>query len=418
MKVFYLVTRTDEPGGAQVHVRDLARRLAGDGNHVVVASGPGMSSEYRRALEEAGVAVREAPHLAREIRPRADIAALGEIIRLLREEAPDMVSLHSSKAGWLGRLAARRAGVPCVFTAHGWSFASGVPPLRARVYRLAERLTAGLCRAIITVSEADRRLALASRVGRPERILTVHNGMPDAAPPPLRSGRREHPALEGEAVRAVMVARFTPQKDHRTLLEAVARLSTEWAERETGVRIVDGGGAEQDGGAPQRETGEAGEAGRHGGGGAAGGPLELVLVGDGPTEYAMRRLAYDLGIDERVRFLGSRSDVAELLAACDVYVLATNWEGLPRSIIEALRAGLPVVATELAGIPELVTHGENGYLTERGDAGELAEMLGRLLADPELRARMGSRSRERYEAEFTFDHMYRRTLEVYKWAVA
>ena len=128
----------------------------------------------------------------------------------------------------------------------------------------------------------------------------------------------------------------------------------------------------------------------------------------------MRRRAYDLGIEDRVRFLGSRDDVAELMAASDIYVLATNWEGLPRSIIEALRAGLPVVATELAGTPELVTHDDNGYLTERGDVDELAEMLGRLVADAELRARMGTRSRERYEAEFTFERMYRRTVGVYE----
>jgi glycosyltransferase involved in cell wall biosynthesis len=142
--------------------------------------------------------------------------------------------------------------------------------------------------------------------------------------------------------------------------------------------------------------------------------VELLLVGDGPAEYAVRRLAYDLGIEDRVRFLGSRDDVAELMAASDVYVLASNWEGLPRSIIEALRAGLPVVATELAGTPELVTHGDNGYLVERGDIDELAEMLARLISDAGLRARMGARSRERYEAEFSFERMYRRTVGVYE----
>jgi glycosyltransferase involved in cell wall biosynthesis len=119
-----------------------------------------------------------------------------------------------------------------------------------------------------------------------------------------------------------------------------------------------------------------------------------------------------------VRFLGSRDDIAELMAASDIYVLATNWEGLPRSIIEALRAGLPVVATELAGTPELVTHDDNGYLVERGDVDELAEMLGRLIADGELRARMGARSRERYEAEFTFERMYRLTVGVYESVLA
>jgi glycosyltransferase involved in cell wall biosynthesis len=199
-----------------------------------------------------------------------------------------------------------------------------------------------------------------------------------------------------------MVARFSSQKDHPTLLEAVARLARESAAAETGVHVVGRGpeGADADRAHP------------------GGPPFELLLVGDGPTEYAVRRRAYDLGIEDRVRFLGSRDDIAELMAASDIYVLATNWEGLPRSIIEALRAGLPVVATELAGIPELVTHDDNGYLVARGDAGELAEMLGRLVFDPELRARMGARSRERYEAQFTFERMYRRTVGVYESVLA
>ncbi|MFP4067909.1 MAG: glycosyltransferase family 4 protein [Spirochaetaceae bacterium] len=418
MRVLYLVTRTDEPGGAQVHVRDLACRLAEDGHQVRVASGPPMASDYRAFLEAAGVQTREVPHLLRPIRPRADLAALGEITRLLREEAPDLVSLHSSKAGWLGRLAARRARVPCVFTAHGWSFAAGVPPLRARLYRLAERLTAGLCTAIITVSDADRRLALGARLARPERIVTVHNGMPDAD-----TARRPHPALEGEAIRTVMVARFTEQKDHPTALSAMARIAEWTAEEATGVRMVE---EPEDGGAAEGDTAGSTavpEENRAPAGQTASGepappppavPVELVLVGDGPTEYAMRRLAYDLGIDDRVRFLGSRSDVPEVLAACDLCLLATKWEGLPRSIIEALRAGLPVVATDLAGIPELVTHGDNGYLVDRGDVAELAEALWRLVGDEETRMRMGARARERYEEEFTFERMYLRTVAVYE----
>lgn len=412
MKLLYLITRTDEIGGAQVHVRDLARRLVADGHEVAVASGPGMADAYRADLEDAGVVIDEVPHLGRPIRPRADLAALREITALLRHSAPDLVSLHSSKAGWLGRIAARRTSVPCVFTAHGWSFTAGVPRFRAWLYRLAERATARFCDRIITVSEADRRLALGAGVGRAEQVVTVHNGMPDVAPELRRVGggavgglagaasnaaaaRAEHPALEGEGLRLLMVARFSSQKDHPTLLEAVARLARESAAAETGVRAAGGG-----------PSGAGGD--------TTGAPVELLLVGDGPTEYAVRRRAYDLGIEDRVRFLGSRDDVAELMAASDIYVLATNWEGLPRSIIEALRAGLPVVATDLAGVPELVTHDDNGYLVERGDVEELAEMLGRLVADAELRARMGARSRERYEAEFTFERMYRGTVGVYE----
>jgi glycosyltransferase involved in cell wall biosynthesis len=413
VKLLYLITRTDEIGGAQVHVRDLARRLVADGHEVAVASGPGMADAYRGALEEAGVVIDEVPHLGRSIRPRADLAALGEITALLRNSAPDLVSLHSSKAGWLGRIAARRAGVPCLFTAHGWSFTAGVPALRAGIYRLAERATARFCARIITVSEADRRLAIGARVARPDQVVTVHNGMPDLPPELRRSAAgAEHPALEGAGLRLLMVARFSEQKDHPALLEAMARLARQAAEAETGVRVVGGATRGRGGGSGAGAGAGADPAGAPDA--ATGAPVELLLVGEGPTEYAVRRRAYDLGIEDRVRFLGSRDDVAELMAASDVYVLATNWEGLPRSIIEALRAGLPVVATELAGVPELVIHGDNGYLVERGNVDELAEMLARLISDAGLRAQMGARSRERYEAEFSFERMYRRTVGLYE----
>jgi glycosyltransferase involved in cell wall biosynthesis len=391
VKLLYLITRTDDLGGAQVHVRDLACRLAREGHEVVVASGPGTLPEYRRALEEAGVSIRHLAHLAREIRPLADLKALGEITRLCAGEKPDLVSLHSSKTGILGRIAARRARVRCVFTAHGWSFTTGVPWLRALLYRIAERTTIGICSAVVTVCEFDRRLALEAGVGRPERLVTIRNGMPDVAPE-LRGAsavgpapRAPHPALEGEAVRIIMVARFGPQKDHSTVLKAMANLARESAAEQTGLRLP---------GSPP--------------------PVELLFVGNGPSEYALRREAYDLGIDDRVRFLGTRGDVPELLAASDIFVLATNWEGLPRSIIEALRAGLPVVATDLAGIPELVAEGENGYLVPRGDARALASRLAELIADDELRARLGARSRRRFEEEFSFKRMYEQTRTLYE----
>jgi glycosyltransferase involved in cell wall biosynthesis len=132
----------------------------------------------------------------------------------------------------------------------------------------------------------------------------------------------------------------------------------------------------------------------------------------------MQALARTLGIQDRVRFLGQRMDVDQLLAAAQISLLVTNWEGFPLSILEAMRAGLPVIATSVAGIGEAVTDGETGYLVPRGDVDLLRNRIERLLTDPGLRVQLGRGGRERYERHFTLDHFVARTLAVYEEVLA
>ncbi len=361
MRIAYLVTRSDAVGGASVHVRDMARAMLDRGHEaMVLVGGEGPVTE---ALRAAGVPYRSLRRLVRPLRPVADALAVFETRAALRALRPDLLSTHSSKAGWVGRVAGRSLGIPTLFTAHGWAFTDGAPSGRSRVAILAERLAAPLADRIITVSENDRRLALRYRLAPPERIVTVHNGMPDV-PPDLRAD----PAAEPP--RLAMVARFDPPKDHAQLLEALA--------------------------------------------GLRGMAWTLDFIGDGPLQDAARRRVVSLGLAERVRFLGDRRDVAALLAQAQGFVLTTHWEGLPRSILEAMRAGLPVVASDVGGVREAVADGETGFLVPRGGVEALRERLARLLADPALRRRMGEAGRRRYEAEFTFERMFQRTLAVYE----
>jgi glycosyltransferase involved in cell wall biosynthesis len=254
-----------------------------------------------------------------------------------------------------------------VFTVHGWAFTPGVPPLHAAVYRQVERLVGPLASRIITVSEFDRRLGLAAGIAGEDRLVTVHNGMPDVAPS-LRANPGRTP------VRLAMVARFGAQKDHPTLLRALAKLQDHaW---------------------------------------------ELDLIGDGPLRAETESLATALGLDSRVRFLGQRTDVDQVLANAQVSLLVTNWEGLPLSILESMRAGLPVVASSVGGIGESLRDEENGYLVPRGDVERLRDRIERLLVSPELRARMGANGRTRFEQAFTLDHSVNRTLAVYRDVLA
>ena len=365
LRIVYIITKASPIGGAQIHVRDLAAAIAARGHEpTVITSGTGTFIDDLRAL---GIPVVVLRHLTTPIRPLDDLRALREIHSALAGLRPDLIAAHSSKAGILARLAARRLRVPVVFTVHGWAFTPGVPPLEAALYRRVERLVGPLASRIIAVSEYDRRLGLEARVATPDRLVTVHNGMPDI-PVQLRADPAQTP------VRLVMVARYGAQKDHPTLLRALAELR--------------------------------------------GDPWELDLIGDGPLMGEIEALASRLGLAGRVRFLGQRKDVDRLLAAAQVSLLVTNWEGFPLSILEAMRAGLPVVASDVGGVGESVRDGENGFLVPRGDVARLRDRIARLLTDPELRARMGASGRERFVRDFTLDASVARTLAVYRDTLA
>ena len=343
-----------------MHLLELLRGFQGKAElHLGVGEDQdGFLIEEAKAL---GVEVHLLRNLVHPIRPDRDLAALFEVMGLLRKVRPHLLHAHSSKAGFVGRVAARALGVKSLFTAHGWAFTEGVPEGRKRVALVMERLAGRLGDLVIAVSRYDRELALRHGVLPPERIRVVPNGVPDV--PERATPGREPP-------RIVMVARFAPQKDHALLLRALS-----------GLRDL---------------------------------PWSLDLVGEGPLLEEVRTLAGRLGLEDRVRFWGKRKDVAEVLAQAQVFALASRWEGLPLSVLEAMRAGLPVVATDVGGVREAVEEGVTGYLVPRGDEVALRERLRRLLEDPRLRESMGASARRAYEERFTRERMLRDTWSIYE----
>lgn len=352
LRVVMLITRADQIGGAHLHVADLAAALRDRGHGVEVWVGG--EGPYLLALAERAVPFRRLDHLTRPIRPPADLRALLEIRALLRRERPDVLSTYSAKAGLLGRLAAVGTGVPAIFTAHGWAFTEGTSPLAKGPFLLAEMIGASVADRIVTTCEFDRQLAVRHRVAPASKIVNIYNGVHDVDP-----GLGADPAADPP--RVIAVQRFEPQKDHATLLEALAGLrEQEWA---------------------------------------------LDWVGDGVQLSEARSLAAELGIADRIRWLGLRSDVSELLARAQVFALTSRWEGFPFSILEAMRAGLPVVATAVAGVSESVQDGVTGFTVPREEPAAVREALARLIRDSALRVRMGEAGRSRYEERFTYDRM-------------
>lgn len=359
MKIVYVITRSDVIGGASVHLLDLALGAQRAGHHVNILVG-GEGVFLSRAKKE-GICCISLRHMVREINPFKDFLCFLELKKAISVIAPDIVHLHSSKAGILGRLVAKSLSIPVIFTAHGWAFTEGVSRNRRIFYRAIEQLMARFTDKIITVSEYDRQLALKLNVGVEKQICTINNGMPDVNNLP------EMPSTD--VVRLIMVARFDAQKNHLALINTLACLKH--------LRWI------------------------------------LEFVGDGPSVVEVRKAVQYHSLEERVIFSGSCNDIPTRLASADIFFLISNWEGLPLTILEAMRAGLPVVASNVGGVPESIEHNISGFLVARGDQKMLGEVAARLICSARLRKTMGRAGRKKFEDEFTFEKMLKKTLDVY-----
>ena len=356
MKILYLITRA-ELGGAQVHLLDLVKGLQ-DRHRIHVAVGEqGFLTE---ALGRIGIPCHHVRNLVHPIHPVQDVRAILEMSRLIRRVKPDLIHAHTSKAGLVARVAGRLMNVPVIFTAHTWAFAEGTSWKWRTLGIPSEKIAARLGSLTINVSEANRRLALSHNIGTPASMTTIHNGIPDV---PWRARPLQDPPT------IVMVARFALQKDHLLLLRCLAELP---------------------------------------------GDARIVFIGDGPRRSSVEAEARRLGLAKRVDFLGNRSDVSELLSHAQIFALATNWEGFPLSILEAMRAGLPVVATGVGGISEAVIDGETGLLAKAGDSNQFKAHLLSLISDAALRARLGQAARRRYELNFEVSVMLNQTDRTYQ----
>ena len=361
MKILFVITRADTVGGAQIHVRDMAVALQKEAHEVLVLTGK--KGPFNQVLSSVGIKSVCCETLVAPIKPFQDLRSLNFILKTARVFQPDLLSLHSSKTGVLGRVASRILNIPCTFTAHGWSFTEGIPEPKRSIYRTIEKISACLASKIICVSEHDRQIAVDVGISS-DRLITIHNGINDIEP----SQAENSAPSPSKSVKVVMVARFAPQKDHHTLLKALQKLDE----------------------------------------------VELILVGSDLGNHQMQTWLAELGLTSRVKLLGFRNDISEILKQADIFALISHWEGLPLAILEGMRAGLPVVASDVGGVNETIIDGETGYLIPRQDSETLADRLQQLSKNPLLRQQMGQAGHQKYQAEFSFEQMYNQTLAIYQ----
>ena len=363
MHVLYVVTRGDAIGGASMHVMQLATAAKRSGCTVTVVFG-GVEGKIVTMCRQAGLETKVLPQLVRSLQPWHDLKALFVLRGIIKRLKPDVVHLHSSKASLLGRIAAWLCRVPAVVTVHGWPFVHPQSKASKAVYFFLERSMVAFTAKFIAVSAVDYDIASQQLKVPPQKLELIHNGIEnDLSFTPIKSDNINNKCS------IISVARFETQKDHRTLLLALHRINYM--------------------------------------------PWHLKLVGSGPLLTEMRQLAGQLGMSEKIEFLGERSDVAELLIQADLFVLISHWESLPISIIEAMRAGLPVIASDVGGIKELVDDGISGLVVSAGNVSEATEALRSLISNSSLRQSMAKASYQKFSNHFTADLMLNKTLGCY-----
>lgn len=357
-----MIATLAETGGVARYLGLLLPALTACFDVVVAAYGSGPLEEAALA---AGAAYAPLRHLRRDVSPFQDALALFELVRLTRRVRPDILHANSAKAGLLGRMAAAATGVPIrIFAAHGWAFATH-PGRSAALYLWAERLMRPLTDVVVCVSESERARGLAARACTAGRTVVIPNGIEAAAEPSVRDGET--------APLIVSVGRLKAPKDFVTLVRALARLDR--------------------------------------------GSFRAVVVGDGPDRPLLERELRRLGLTDAVTLAGERRDVPELLGRSDVFVLSSSSEAMPMSVLEAMAAGLPVVASDVGGVPELV-RADTGVLFRAGDPDALAAALERLIADPSLRRGLGATGRIRARERFGVEAFRRAYVDLYRGELA
>lgn len=319
--------------------------------------------------------------LGRKLFAPVDVVAFWKIFRMLRRDRYDVVHTQNSKAGIIGRLAARLAGIPVIIhTAHDFAFRRARNRLFARLLRWIEKKAAGLCDVLLFVSDTERSHAIAHHIAPESKLITVGQGIElgefreTNASPDVRAKVCRAYGLNPAAPIVGTVARLIPDKGHSCLLRAASLLLQQLPS------------------------------------------VQFLIAGGGPEQKALDALAKQLHISKSITFTGflpQRKDVLDIFAAIDVFALPTKLEGFGVVFAEAMASALPVVACDIAPVNTIVKQGETGILVPEEDAEGFARALNRILVDADLRNTLAAAGRIRAFSLFDLDQALLRTVNLF-----
>lgn len=377
IRVLQLITRLIV-GGAQEHAMLTADFLDKNRYEVEVWSGPQTGSEgsLKAEFRRRGIKLEFIPELVREINSVKDFLALFKIIRKLKKQPFDIIHTNSSKAGILGRLAAKLAGVPViVHTVHGWSFHDRMSFAKKKFYITLEKWMERFTDKLITVTDLDIKKGLDAGISKPDKYVTIHSAIEIERYRTPTKNRREiinELGLDPNKITIGTVSRMSQQKAPIDFVNTAKMI----CERYDNV--------------------------------------QFLFIGDGPLRQEVENLIMFHHLENKVFIPGIRYDVPNMLAVMDIFILNSLWEGLPRVFPQAMAANLPIIGTKVNGAPEAIENGKNGFLVTPGKPEEMVEKIGILLNDKNRREEMGKTGYGIVDLAFNVIHMIEQIEKIYE----
>jgi glycosyltransferase involved in cell wall biosynthesis len=386
IKVLHTITRFDQGGSAQATFLTLLG-LKKQNFEPALLTGLPLESQMKdkelkvtenniQQLKSENIKVIQSPFLVRRINIIKDFEALIDMWRIVKKYNPLIVHTHSSKAGFLGRLAAKLAGVPIlVHSPHGHVFVGYFGPIKTKIFIILERLASRITDKIVALTQREKEAHVRLRIGSEDTFVVIHSGVE-------LNKFQEMPLVEGQYVRrklglpenALIIGtsgRLEPVKGPEFLMAAATSIISQFPN------------------------------------------TFFLLAGDGSLRQDLEKKALDFGIEKNIVFLGWREDIAKIISIFDVFCLPSLNEGMGRVLVEAMALGKPIVASNAGGIPDLITHGKNGFLVPPKNSKELAKYIQILLEDKEKRVKMGLAGKK-MALNFSKEIMVSKTVELYQ----
>ena len=373
INLLYVITKL-ELGGAQKQLLSLISHLNRERfSPFLFTAKDGLL--LPEALSINGLRIKRSRFLERPINPLKDLLALIEIYFFIKKNKIEIVHTHSSKAGILGRWAARLANVPViVHTIHGWPFHQWQNPIIRQFYIFLEHLTAKVTHSLVAVCEHDIEKGIKFKISGRRKYTLIHYGIDKEKFTDYNNflNKREELNINPNQAVVGMVACLKPQKSPQDYIKAVSLV----------IKLF-----------PR---------------------TKFLLIGDGILRPKIERLIKRLKLNEYIMLTGWRKDIPQLLSTIDIFVLTSLWEGLSIAVLEALASKKPVVATSTGGIAEIIRERQNGFLIPPKNINLLADRLITLLRDDALRNKMAEEAKNSIGLEFSLGHMVNRTQGLYE----